>query len=204
MRILCQDQTPRKRRRACTVGRIALKGTGVARRYAKAMIDLAMRDDMVAEIGAQLQQHRELFDANANLQLTLHNPGVDIEKKRDILNAILDRTQPGPLVRNFIMLLLEKDRLNQFDLICDYYTRMADEQLGRITAQVITAVELDAEQYQAVEQKVAAATQKEVRLETQVDPSILGGMIVRINHTVLDGSLQGRLNRLRQELVGRY
>jgi F-type H+-transporting ATPase subunit delta len=107
-------------------------------------------------------------------------------------------------VRNFILLLLEKDRLNQFDWICTHYERMADEHLGRITAQVTTAVELDAEQYQAVKQKVATATQKDVQLETQVDPSILGGMIVRINHTVLDGSLQGQLRRLRQELVGRY
>jgi F-type H+-transporting ATPase subunit delta len=181
-----------------------LKGTGVARRYAKALIDLAKRDGTVAEIGEQLRQHRALFNDTVSLQITLQNPGVASERKRQVLNAILDRTQPRILVRNFILLLLEKDRLNQFDWICTHYERMADEHLGRITAQVTTAVELDAEQYQAVKQKVATATQKDVQLETQVDPSILGGMIVRINHTVLDGSLQGQLRRLRQELVGRY
>jgi F-type H+-transporting ATPase subunit delta len=181
-----------------------LKGTGVARRYAKALIDLAKRDGTVAEIGEQLRQHRAIFNDTVSLQITLQNPGVASERKRQVLNAILDRTQPGILVRNFILLLLEKDRLNQFDWICTHYERMADEHLGRITARVTTAVELDAEQYQAVKQKVATATQKDVQLETQVDPSILGGMIVRINHTVLDGSLQGQLRRLRQELVGRY
>jgi F-type H+-transporting ATPase subunit delta len=71
-----------------------------------------------------------------------------------------------------------------------------------MTAQVITAVELEDEQYASIEQKVAAVTQKTVTLEKQIDPSILGGVIVKIEHTVLDGSLRGRLQRLRRELVG--
>ena len=179
-----------------------MKGTGVARRYAKAMIDLAIRDGTVAETGEQLQQHRELFNAHANLQSTLRNPGVVLEAKSTLLTNVLDRTQPGVLVRNFILLLLKNDRLHHFDLICDHYEYMANEHLGRITAKVTTAVALDADQRQALEQKVAAATQKDVQLETDVDADIIGGMIVRIDNTVLDGSLRGRLSRLRRELAG--
>jgi F-type H+-transporting ATPase subunit delta len=63
-------------------------------------------------------------------------------------------------------------------------------------------VALDDTQRQAVAEKLAQMTQKEVLLETHVDPSILGGLVVRIDHVVLDGSLQGQLMRLRQELVG--
>jgi F-type H+-transporting ATPase subunit delta len=124
------------------------------------------------------------------------------ETKTNLMTGILDRTQPGLLVRNFILLLLKNDRLHHFDLICNHYDRLANAQLGRITAYVTTAVELDADQYQTIEQRVAAATQKEVQLDRQIDPSILGGVIVRIDNTVLDGSLRGRLNRLRRELVG--
>jgi F-type H+-transporting ATPase subunit delta len=83
----------------------------------------------------------------------------------------------------------------------DHYERMANEKLRRVKAQVITARELEAGQVQVVEQKIAAMTQKEVLLERHVDPSILGGLIVRIDHLVLDGSLRGQLNRLRQELI---
>ena len=179
-----------------------MNGTGVARRYAKAMIDLATRDGTVAETGDQLQQHRDLFSSHTDLQVLLRNPGVAVEAKTNLLTGLLDRTQPGSLVRNFILLLLKNDRLHHFDLICRHYERMADEQLGRITAQVTTAMELEADQYQALEQKVAAATQRDVKLETQVDATILGGVIVRIDNTVLDGSLRGRLERLRRELVG--
>jgi len=178
-----------------------LKGTAVARRYAKALIDLATRDETVAETGAQLQQHRELLQTNAQLQTILRNPGIDVEVKTKVLTAIFERTQPAPLLRNFLLLLLKKDRLHYIDAVGDHYERMANEKLRRVKAQVITARELEVGQVRAVEQKVAAMTQKEVLLERHVDPSILGGLIVRINHLVLDGSLRGQLNRLRQELI---
>ena len=152
--------------------------------------------------GDQLQQHRDVFGANAGLQSMLHNPSFDLEAKTQVVTAVLDRTQPGGLVRNFLLLLLKNNRLHHLDLICGHYERMANDKLGRLKAQVISAVELDADQVQALEQKVSTATQKDVQLETQIDPSILGGVIVRIDHTVLDGSLLGRLERLRRELVG--
>jgi F-type H+-transporting ATPase subunit delta len=179
-----------------------LKGTSAARRYAKALADLAARDGKVAETGEELRAHRDLLNADANLKSILLNPSVTQDVKTRVVSAILDRTQPSPLVRNFLLLLLKNDRLQDLDLIESRYERLANERLGRITAQVITAVELGDDQYASIEQKVAAVTQKTVMLEKQVDPSILGGVIVKIDHTVLDGSLRGRMQRLRRELVG--
>ena len=179
-----------------------MNGTGVARRYAKAMIDLATRDGTLEATGDQLQLHRGAFSGHASLQSMLQNPSFDIEAKTEVVTAVLDRTQPSGLVRNFLLLLLKNNRLHHLGLICDHYERMANDKLGRLKAQVISAVELDPDQVQALEQKVSAATQQDVQLETQLDPSILGGVIVRIDHTVLDGSLRGRLERLRRELAG--
>lgn len=179
-----------------------MKGTGAARRYAKALADLATRDGKVAETGEELRAHCDLFNADANLKSMLQNPSVTQDAKTRVVSAILDRTQPSPLVRNFLLLLIKNERVQDLDLIEPRYERLANERLGRITAQVITAVELEDDQYASIEQKVAAVTQKTVMLEKQVDPSILGGVIVRIDHTVLDGSLRGRMQRLRRELVG--
>jgi F-type H+-transporting ATPase subunit delta len=181
---------------------MTLKGTGAARRYAKALVDLATHDDRVAETGEQLRVHRDLFRADASLRSLLLNPSFDRDVKARVVTAILDRTQPSPLVRNFLLVLLKNDRLQDLVLIDAHYERLANHQLGRVMAQVITAVELEDEQYASLEQKVAAATQKHVMLDKQIDPSILGGVIVKIDHTVLDGSLRGRLQRLRRELVG--
>lgn len=179
-----------------------MKGGAVARRYAKALIDLAGREQRMAEIGAQLQQHLELIRTHTELQHIFYNPGVTADIKTSVLQGILQRTQPHTLVRNFMLLLVEKDRLRQFEGICEAYEAMANERMRRVVAHVTTAVELDTTQRQAVMQKLTQITQKEVRMETHIDPSILGGLVVRIDHVVLDGSLQGQLTRLRQELVG--
>ena len=181
---------------------MTLKGTSAARRYAKALASLATRDGSVAETGDELRAHRDLFHADAHLKAILLNPSITHDVKSRVVTAILDRTQPSPLTRNFLLLLLKNDRLQDLDLIEARYERLANDLLGRITAQVITAVELEDDQYASIEQKVAAVTQKTVVLEKQIDASILGGVIVKIDHTVLDGSLRGRLQRLRRELVG--
>lgn len=179
-----------------------MKGRAAARRYAKALMELAKRDDQVADIAEQLQQHLNLLRSNANLQPILNNPGIDAKVKADLLTAVLDRTQPSLLLRNFLLLLLDKERLNQFDMICEHYEQMANEELQRVVAQVTTATELVAKQCEAVTQKIAAMTHKNVILEAHVDPSILGGLVVRVNNVVLDGSLRGQLIQLRKELIG--
>lgn len=165
-------------------------------------MDLAKRDGMIADIGAQLQQYRAMFRANAGLQQVLENPSIDLDVKLDILRAIFERTQPAPFVKNFLILLAQKDRLRHFDSICQHFERLANEELHRVVAQVTTATTLEAEQRQAVINKIAAMTQKEVILESQVDPSLLGGLVIRVDHVVLDGSLRGQLARMRKELVG--
>jgi F-type H+-transporting ATPase subunit delta len=165
-------------------------------------MELARRDDQVADIAEQLQQHLDLLRSNANLQLLLNNPGLDAKVKADLLTAVLDRTQPASLLRSFLLLLLEKERLNQFDVVCEHYEQLANEELQRVVAQVTTAAELVAEQREAVTQKIAGMTHKNVILETHVDPGILGGLVVRVNNVVLDGSLRGQLTQLRKELIG--
>jgi F-type H+-transporting ATPase subunit delta len=166
------------------------------------LIELARRDGIIAEIGTQLQQYQALLQANTNLQKLLENPGVDLQVKTGIMATLFERTQPAPLLRNFLLLLLNKGRLPQLDAICMHYQRMASDELRHVVAQVTTAFELDAQQRQVVVQKIAAATQKDVQLEAHVDPSIIGGLVVRVNNVIVDGSVQGQLTRMRKALIG--
>ncbi|MBM3224294.1 MAG: ATP synthase F1 subunit delta [Candidatus Tectomicrobia bacterium] len=179
-----------------------MRGGAAARRYAKALMDLARRDGLIAEIGSQLQQYLDLLHDNAALRQVLENPSIDVQVKTGIVMTILERTQPAPLLRNFLLLLVNKGRLPQLDAICLHYARMADDELGRVVARVTTASELDAQQRQMVIQKIAAATNKDVLLETQVDPAILGGLVVRVNNMILDGSIRNQLARMRKALIG--
>jgi F-type H+-transporting ATPase subunit delta len=166
------------------------------------LIDLARRDGFIAEIGAQLRQHQALLQENTHLQRILEHPGVNTQVKTGILTTLFERTQPAPLLRNFFLLLMHKGRLPQLDAICMHYERMASDELHRIVAQVTTAVEMDVSQRQVVTQKIAAATQKDVQLEAHVDPAIIGGLVVRVNNVILDGSVRGQLARMRKALIG--
>jgi len=71
-----------------------------------------------------------------------------------------------------------------------------------VVAQVTTAFELDAQQRQVVTQKIATATQKDVVLEAYVDPALIGGLVVRVNNVILDGSVRGQLARMRKAMIG--
>ena len=79
---------------------------------------------------------------------------------------------------------------------------MASDELRRVVAQVTTAVEMDAQQRQVMTQKIAAATQKDVQLEAHVDPALIGGLVVRVNNVILDGSVRGQLARMRKAMIG--
>src|SRR5262249_14444209 len=114
--------------------RRAVKGGAAARGYAKALMDLARRGGIIAAIGQPLQQHEALLRANVQLQRVLENPSIDVQAKTGIMTTILERTQPLPLLRNFLLLLVEKDRMRQLDAICQHYERMANEELHRIVA----------------------------------------------------------------------
>lgn len=157
---------------------------------------------MIAEIGSQLRQYQELIQTNGPLQRVLEHPGVTVQAKVTIVTDILARVQPTSLLRNFILLLVERDRLRQLDAICLHYERMSNDELRRVVAQVTSATEMNAVQRQTITEKIAAATHKEVQLETRIDPSLLGGLIVRVNNVILDGSVRGQLARLRKELIG--
>ncbi len=178
-----------------------MRGGAAARRYAKALLELARRDGMIAEIGTQLRQYQAMVQANIPLQRVLETPSVDVQSKTNIVTAILEHTQSAPLLRNFVLLLVEKDRLRQLAAICLHYERMANDELQQVVAQVTTALAMDAQQRQVVTQKITAATQKTVQLEELVDPAILGGLVVRVNNVILDGSVRGQLARMRKTLV---
>ena len=180
-----------------------MRGGAAARRYAKALIDLARRDGIIAEIGTQLQQYQALLRGNTNLQRILENPSVAIQVKTSIMTTIAERTQPAPLLRNFLLLLMHKGRLPQLDAICTQYARMANDELRRVVAQVTTAVEMDTQQRQVVTQKIAAATQKDVQLEAHVDPALIGGLVVRVNNVIVDENVRKQLTRMRKAMIGK-
>jgi F-type H+-transporting ATPase subunit delta len=121
--------------------------------------------------------------------------------------AALERILPNlpPLVRNFLRILVERDRLDEVPGIVDALRDLINARRGIITAEVTTAVPLDSQMERLVAQRLATylgRDAQQVSLRSRVDPSIIGGVVARVGDQVIDDSVRGRLERLRRTLAG--
>jgi F-type H+-transporting ATPase subunit delta len=177
------------------------KDIRVARRYSSALFDIAVRDDTVDVISSDLTLVESFVRDVPYLRAVLMQPLVSEDQKVKVLSeAFGDRTTATTL--NFLYLLVRKRRENLIDEVIADYRRLADEQAGRVTAHVKSAVPLTGDQLIAITKSLQLKTGKNVQLTTEVTAEILGGLLVRIGDHVIDGTLRGRLERVRQQLLG--
>jgi F-type H+-transporting ATPase subunit delta len=169
-----------------------------AARYAEAAFGVARRADQLDAWLEALDRAGRLF-ADRRSEQFLTSPVVPPDRKRAALAELLPELAPP--VHNFLTLLARRDRLELVPEIAAQFRRRVNEHRGIQVAQVTTAVPLDERQRDLIATRLSARTGKQVVLETQVDPAILGGVVAQIGDDVIDGSVRGRLERLRRALT---
>ena len=174
----------------------------VARRYAGAMIDVAAEQDAVEEVGNNLIAFHDLLqDNDGQLYRALCTPIFSGKERTAVLEALLPKLGMHALTNNFIQLVNAKSRLYAIGDIAKVYSELADERAGRVTVQVTTAEPMSDAIAAEVRQAMAEATGKEVVLQADVDPALIGGMIARVGGKVYDSSIRSRLRDLERALV---
>jgi len=172
----------------------------IARRYAKALLAIGRDDGDYAEYGRELVTFAEIMGM-ADLTPTLSNPIYPKANRRAILDSILDKVEPSIIVRNFLGLLMEKDRISLIDSINDYYLRLVDEINNIERATVISAKPLLETIQDRVKASLEAMTGKTILLEVEQDEEIIGGVIARVGDLTLDGSVKTQLQNLKESLI---
>ena len=172
------------------------------RRYASAAFTVAGQNDQYDAWVLALDEVARVLQMRSARTVFL-SPAVPATQK----SAALDRIVPNApqVVRNFLHILVDRDRLDQVPGILEALRELINVQRGVVTAEVTTAVPLDAEMEQVVAQRLAAHFGREPRqvmIRARVDPSIIGGVIARVGDQVIDDSVRGRIERLRQTLAG--
>jgi F-type H+-transporting ATPase subunit delta len=171
-----------------------------ASRYAKALLDVLYPTR--AEKGReQLLQFSSLLDEERGARGLLENPTVSTEKRKELLNKIGDALTLDPPIRNFLSLLIERNRLDVLAEIVSTYEALLDDKLGVVRARVTSALELDSKQRDQVIAKLQALTGKKVRMEVSVDPSLIGGLVAQVGSTIYDGSIRQQLQTFRNSLT---
>lgn len=175
----------------------------VARRYAKGLLEAYVEGEGGADLEATSSQLAALAAAvagHAGLRLLVVNPAIHWEQKAAILDELAERLKLEPLLRRFMRLVAEKERLDHLQAIADGFQAMVDEQRGLITAEVTAPAALDERAVDVLEARLGEVTGRPVRLTAHSDERLLGGMVTRIGDVVYDGSLRSHLQRIRQQL----
>ena len=174
---------------------------GTARRYAKALHAAAAEAGAGEAAGRELADLLGVFQANRQTLDVLARPWIKPGDRRAAALTLAQQTGCGKLVQDFVALVAERGRLDHLAAIAAAYQDLEDNALGRVRAQVRTAVALTTAEKDQLARRLQAELGKQVILEETLDTNLLGGFVAQIGSLTLDGSLDGQLARMRERLV---
>jgi F-type H+-transporting ATPase subunit delta len=173
-----------------------------ARRYARALLDVAVAKGEAEALRGELGAMAEAIEAHDALKALLANPAVSPERKRKLVAAVAEKAGASALLARLLALMGERDRLGLLGMVAAAYAKMWNAHRGVLAAEAVSAVPLDEAQTRSVTEALRAATGREIDLRARVDPRLLGGMLVEMEGRTYDGSVRARLVALRRAMAG--
>ncbi len=174
----------------------------VARRYAAALMNQALASGSLDTVSSELNGVAQTLTGSPLLAAYLANPLVVRERKKAVIGQVFEK-EVGKATMGFLNLLVDKRRIDAFSEVKTELDRLVRAHKNVALASATSAVPLTAAQLKDLEKALEARTGKDIELTTSVDPSLMGGILVRIGDTVLDGTVKGKLERLREQLLTR-
>jgi F-type H+-transporting ATPase subunit delta len=178
----------------------ALAGS-IARRYARAIFAIGVDKRDFEALGSELEAIAALWNQATDIRQSLSNPIFKLSQKRAILQGLLPQVAPTREVQSLALLLLERGRIAALPAIARAYQEMCDDKLGRARATVKSARPLDVATQTEIRRALERRTGRSVIMTTEVDPTLLGGIVAQVSGRVLDGSLRARLDALRSKIL---
>jgi F-type H+-transporting ATPase subunit delta len=173
----------------------------IARRYAKALIDLGTETGQLDALVREISNVAEVVEPSAELRDVRDNPQIPAPARKAVFLEVAQRVGAGQLTRNTIALLADNGRLRFLGSIAKALRDEADRRAGVVRATVSSAAPLSDVYVQKLTQALEARYQKKVVVQREVDPKLLAGVVTRIGDTIIDGSLRARLNELKSGLL---
>jgi F-type H+-transporting ATPase subunit delta len=177
-------------------------GGGVAKRYATALFELATEERSVDIVSRDFVTAKALLAECPELARLVKAPVFSAEQQKLGMDAVLRRMEAAPLTVRFVLTLATKRRLSALNQIIDAYEQLIAEQKGEINAEVSAAQPLSDTEIQQLKRVLKENLGREARLSTKVDPSLLGGLVVKVGSRMIDSSLRTKLEGLRAAMRG--
>jgi F-type H+-transporting ATPase subunit delta len=175
---------------------------GMAGRYASALFELANEQNRLDEVDADLGKFQALLDQSSDLKRLVKSPAFAAQEQQRALGAVMDWASIGATTGNFLKVVARNRRLFAAGDMIDTFRGLLARHRGEVAAEVQSAVALTDQQLAALKAKLKSTFGKDVRLDAKVDPSLLGGLVVKIGSRMFDSSLRTKLGNLKVVLKG--
>jgi F-type H+-transporting ATPase subunit delta len=173
----------------------------IARRYGSALADVVLKTGETETVKSELTQWEVMINSNAELLDAFGNPSVVHIIKENVLERLLERSQPSRTTANFLRILLRNGRLTDLSEINAKFLSVLDERSGILKAQITSARDLPDAERSELKANLEKLTGKQVNLDFDINEELIGGVVTRIGSTVYDSSVKTQLDNLKQQLV---
>lgn len=174
---------------------------GTAGRYAKALFMLTREAGTAEAAASELEQFQDAVRQSPELGAALQRPWVKPSERRAVAVAVAERAGCGKSVQDLAGLVAARGRMDHLGEIVEAYRALVDEAAGRVRATVRSAMALTDDERRRLAGRLQRALGKHVMLEERVDASLLGGFVAQVGSLILDGTLDGQLERMRERLA---
>jgi F-type H+-transporting ATPase subunit delta len=175
--------------------------SAVARRYAKALYDIAKEESSVERTQRELVAVADAWDTSPELRSVFENPAFSPEQRKSVVVAIAQRIGASRTITNVLSMLADRRRMRNVREIADAFVAKVEAASGRVRAEVTTAAPLPDAYYVELAKVLKGAVGRDVTITKKVDPSIIGGVVTRVGDTVFDGSITNRLQDIKNQLL---
>jgi F-type H+-transporting ATPase subunit delta len=175
----------------------------IANRYARALLDVTFKQGQHQLVERELDQFDQLLRRNRELSAFYGDPAIKAVKKEAVTSQLLAKLGFCKIASNFILVLVERNRVGYFDEILESFRQGIRDRLGIVEVGVTTAAEIDRRLQDQLSRALTELSGKEVKLEFETDPGILGGVITRVGDTIYDGSVRQQLQQMKNRLSSR-
>lgn len=175
---------------------------GLAGRYAAALFELADEQKALDQVAADLTGLKQIITESADLQRLLRSPLYGRDAQERALGAVLDQAGVSALTKRFALVVAKNRRLYAFSGMINAFLAELARRRGEVTAKVTVARALSAEQAAQLEESLRKAVGGKVKVDTHIDESLIGGLIVQVGSRMIDGSVKTKLQKLQHAMKG--
>ena len=167
--------------------------------YARSLFEVAEEQDMLDPVHDQLGQFADALHANRDMAVFLFSPYFSADEKKDGLRRAVEGAEPA--LMNFLEALIERHRMPAIFRIRTRFDELWDDANKLLPVEVTSAVALDPQTVESLGRRIGEQTGNKIELSSQVDPEILGGIVLRVGNFIMDASIRSRLEQLRREVA---